>query len=163
MIQLYGRSKQAEHRFLSKYGRHDGDTKIHLTVFRPHPEMAVLGNPLLRDIQVCHDLNTGNQRLMYTSLQGDIFQNHTVDSHPDFGFPVKRLDMNIAGIAFDRPFHQTVEQVDDRRFLIRVLQAGQIQFLQLLRHESGVGPGGRLPRPHLRKIVRDCLAQRFFL
>ena len=72
-----------------------------MTVFCPHPEMTVLGDSFFGNIQIGHDFDAGNQRLMHVSLESYILHNHAVNSHPNLGIPVKGLNMDIAGIALD--------------------------------------------------------------
>ena len=75
--------------------------------------MSVLRDSFLCDIQVRHNLDTGDQRLVDVSLQRHILQDHPVDPHPDLRLAVERLDMDIAGAALDRPLHKAVQQMDD--------------------------------------------------
>ena len=163
MVQVAGRSEQTKHRLFPENSGHDGNTDIHMAVFCPYPEMAVLGDSLFRNVQVRHNFNTGNQRLVHIPLQGDIFQDDAVNSHPDLCFPVKRLYMNIAGIAFDGPFHQAVKQVDNGSLFVYIFQLCQVKIIQFIRHKSGIGLSGRLPGTHFRKIVGNGLPQGFFL
>src|SRR6516225_4347093 len=46
--------KQAEHDALAKSGRDNGNTDVDIPSCYPHPDSAILGQPLFRDIQPRH-------------------------------------------------------------------------------------------------------------
>ena len=109
IVQLTGGGEQTQHRLFPEHGRHEGYTDVDVTALCPYAEMSVLGNSLLRNVQISHDFDSGNQGLMDISLQSHILKDYAVNPHPYFCLALKRLNMDIAGIAFNRPFNKTVQ------------------------------------------------------
>lgn len=61
----------------------NGNTDIYILTVYFCSEMSVLWNTLFGDIQVGHDLYSGNDRLMHGGLQGNIVNYVAVDPHAD--------------------------------------------------------------------------------
>ena len=125
--------------------------------------MPILWDTFFCNVQVCKNLDAGDQWLMYISLNRYIFHDHTVDTHPDFRFIFKRFDVNITGTALDPAVDQTVQQMNHRSFIACLGKVRNGQFLYGSGGESHIGLTGCLPGIDLGKIISNCLMKRLFL
>ena len=99
---------------------------------------------------------------MYVALQLHILKNHAVNAHADPGLALGRLDVNIAGAAFNGALCQTVEQMDNGCFFFHVIQFRQVQIIKFRRAKSRVRIFCRLSGAHLCIVIRNSLVQRLF-
>ena len=100
--------QDADDGVLAVHGRHDGDAEVDGAAADLHAEAAVLGDPLLRDVQLGHDLDAADDRgvvLLGHRLHGRL--QHAVDAVLDDDLGVAGLDVDVRGAA--------VEGVEDRR------------------------------------------------
>ena len=58
---------------------------------------------------------------MQVLLQRDILGYRTVNTHTHRCLMLKRLNMDVTGIGIGRPLYQTVQQIDDRSIIIRII------------------------------------------
>ena len=114
---------------LSKYGRQNGYTDIDLSFVQCHTEMSVLWDTLLCDIQIGQNLDTCDQWSVDILLDLHIFRHHAVDTHAYGGLFFKWFDMDIAGFCLDRTLDQTVQESDDRCFIICIFQILDLKFI----------------------------------
>ncbi len=82
---------------LAENARHDRHAKVDRFASHPHFKAAVLGNPPLRNIQLAHDLDTGDDRALESAVErlGSAVQD-TVDTIFDDHALKARFDMNVA-------------------------------------------------------------------
>src|SRR5713226_5512078 len=138
---------------------------------------SVLRHAPLRDIQVAHDLEAGNDRRVDIRTQRQHFVKQTVDAETDHRSAASWLDVNVARAIAHRPLDQAVDEVDDRaprrqlvdraeigRHLLDQLQIGG-KVLHQLRGELVAAVGLELalgdffePRQHQPQLAaRDFL------
>ena len=90
--------QQTQHGFFAKHGGQNRHTHVHVRPgLQPGAEMSVLGHAVLGNVQVGHDLDTGNQGLVQSTLQRYIIDDNAVNAHAHLRFALERLDVNIGG------------------------------------------------------------------
>ena len=93
---------------------------------------------------------------MQVLLQRDILGYRTVNTHTHRCLMLKRLNMDVTGIGIGRPLYQTVQQIDDRSIIIRIIDLDFLHYAL----SAGVGLFGCHFSGNFRVIVIDCLFQR---
>ena len=123
--------------------------------------MPVLGHAVLGNVQVGHDLDTGNQRLVQSTLQRYIIDDNAVNAHAHLRFALERLDVNIGGAGGDGALDQAVQQADDGRVGVAALLSHVHGELLAAGggHVAAVGLAGGLAGADLGIIILDAAAQ----
>jgi len=104
---------------------------------------TVLRQPLFADVQLRHDLEAADHGIFQLQRRVHHRLQNAIDAEPHAQLLLVRLDVNVAGAALDRIGQDQVHQLDDRRFLGRPLQRGQVRLLhfggqlQILRLRAG--------------------------
>ena len=107
-------------------GRHDGDAEVDGRVPDPHPEAAVLGDALLGDVQLRHDLDAADDRAVV--LLGDGLHRrleHAIDPVLDHHFLVAGLDVDVGGATVQGVEDRRIHEADDGRLVGLDLVDGQ--------------------------------------
>src|SRR5712691_4424829 len=141
--------QHAQHGVLAVNGGHDGYAEVHKASFITDAEAAVLRHAALGDIELAHHLDAGEDGGM--PLLGDgghgVLQD-AVNAVFDDDLDVARLDVNVAGTAFERGEDHRVHQADHRADggVAGQPVAGNrlFAFLLLLHHLEGESLGGLL-------------------
>ncbi len=115
-----------------------GDPGLHL-------DAAVLGQPLLGDVEPGHDLEAAGDRLLELERRVHHLVEDAVDAVPDAVLLLVRLDVDVGGAALDGVGEDDVDQADDRRFLGLLLQLLEVDLLILVEHLRGRRRRRRLP------------------
>src|SRR5581483_2484042 len=102
-------------------GGDDRDAEVDRASRDPQLEAAVLGDALLGDVELGHDLDTADDRRVMAFVDRlERFVEHAVDAVLDDDFVVARFDVNVRCAALDRVEDDRVDELDDRRrFLLR--------------------------------------------
>ena len=98
--------------------RHDRNTEVDVASFVTNAETAVLRHATLGDVELRHDLDTRDQRLVISEIDRIDFRvERAVDSILDLHFRVASLDVNIGSARLHRVVDDRVDELDDRRHL----------------------------------------------
>ena len=108
VIQMGRRSQNTQHRFLAEDCGQHGHTDVDIALIQLYPEMAVLGNTLLSNIQIRQNLDTGDKRRVDVPVNGHIFHNDAVNTHAHPGLIFKGLNMDIAGACLNGTLQKAV-------------------------------------------------------
>ncbi len=121
--------EDADHDLLAVHGRERRDTHVELPGADLHRDPAVLRHALLRDVQICHDLEPGDQpALEVLGLRPHRLVEHAVDPEADAHVALPRLDVDVRRPFGDRLGHDRVDELDDGR----VLEGGlEVELLTL--------------------------------
>ena len=114
-------AQQAHYHCLAVQHRDDGDTDVDLGRLDAHLDPAVLGEPLLCDVQVAEDLHPrDDRRLEFLDLRRHrhLLQ-HAVDPVTDAQLVLKRLQMDVRGPQLNGVLQHLVDETDDRGVLRR--------------------------------------------
>ena len=156
-----GRRKNAQHRLFPEHGRQERDADVNVPLLsRADAEMTVLRQTALGDVQIRHDLDARDQRLMHAALERHIVDDRAVDAHAHARFPLERLDMDVARARADRAVEQAAEQLDDRRFRVAALALLDAHELRAAPGEALVGGLRRLLCADFGIIVADRALKR---
>ena len=101
--------------------RQNGNTHTDVDSLQHSVEVAVLRDTFFRDVQVAHDLDTGNNGVVQCLFQCQIADHLTVDTHTHLCEILKRFNVNIAGVGAVSPHQQRVDQLDDRHIVVRIV------------------------------------------
>ena len=95
-------------------GRHDRDAEVDLASFVAHTKTPVLGNPVFGNVELRHDLDARDDRLVPVSRDRwhGIVQ-YTIDAAFDGDFVAAGLDVDVAGPAFEGVEDRCVDQAYD--------------------------------------------------
>ena len=125
--------------FLAVNGRQCRHTEIHLGAHELQLRPAVLGHPTLHNVQLRHDLQSGNDGILEIPGDGENPMKLAVNTHADHQLLLARFPVNVGGILPDSPFNDGIHQPDGRSIVLGfVLRRGH-----RLRGNAGL-------RPHLR-------------
>jgi len=91
-------------------------------------DAAVLGQALLGDVQLGHDLDAGGERVLEFHGRSHDIVKHAVDPEPDPEVFFVWLDVDIGGRALDGVGDEQVHQLDDGRFLAGALKLVHIHL-----------------------------------
>src|SRR4029078_4630400 len=80
-------------------------------------DAAVLGQPLLGDVELRHDLDARGDRVAHLHRRRHHVVEDGVDAGADAGFLLVGLDVDVARALGNRRHQDDVDQLDDRRFL----------------------------------------------
>ena len=76
--------------------------------------MSVLRDTAFGDVELRHDLNTGDKRRMNIFLKRDVIHHRAVNTHADKRILLKRLNMNVGCIFHKCLVEKAVDKIDDR-------------------------------------------------
>ena len=117
--------EDAHHDLLAEERAQRRDAEVHLAaIVGLHAQAAVLRQALLGDVHARHDLQACDEALVHPLGQVHHFLEQAVEAVPDEHALFHGLDVDVARLALDRALHHEVDQVDDRRGLAALLQAG---------------------------------------
>ena len=94
--------------------RHGRKTDIHHAAISSHLYAAVLGDASLCDIQIGHDLESGDDSRVHLGFGRHEFIHHTVYSYPHAKLVQVRFEMDIAYTVADGFQKDPVRQINDR-------------------------------------------------
>ena len=149
--------EQTHDDLLAEERRQTGDAEVdvaHLAaVLEADLDAAVLRQPLLRDVQLGHDLDARGDRIaeLHRRLH-DVVEN-AVDAVADAQFLLVRLDVDVARALLDRRHQDHVHQLDDRRFLALLGERLGADLFELLEDLDVAGVGQH--RHVLERLARD--------
>src|SRR4029077_18445673 len=90
--------QHAQHGVLAVNGRHDGNAEIDRPSVVFHAETPVLRHAALGNIELAHDLDTGNdRRMMFLAYWRHGLREHAIDAELDDHRGVASLDMEFPG------------------------------------------------------------------
>jgi hypothetical protein len=133
-------------------GRHE--TRKSMSLVRPvvgeaDLDAPVLRQPLLRDVELRHDLDARGDGVAELHRRRHDVVEDAVDAVADAQFLLVRLDVDVAGALLDRRHQHHVHQLDDRRLLAlpgERLGADLLEVLEHL-HVGGVAERHLFERP----------------
>ncbi len=152
--------KYPDDRILAEDTRHDGDAEVDGTPADAHLESTVLGHPPLGDVELAHDLDTGDDRSLETTVEGlgGAVEN-AVDAIFDINAVLPGFDMDVAGALVEGVIEGRIDETNDRAGvggeffqgedffpLVRLLDQLQFEILGNL-VEHMLGPLGPLQNP----------------
>ena len=104
-------------------------TKIHTDSLNRCQKVSVLRNAFLGDIHIAYNFNTNDQRLMQIFSKLHIIHNHTVNTHTNHRFILKRFYVDITGIGIVASCQKTVKQLYNRCIILfGIVKLGIIKF-----------------------------------
>src|SRR6185503_1376404 len=110
--------KDTNHRVFAMDGRHDRDTKVDVATFVTNPEATVLRHSTLGYVQLRHNLDTRDQRLVVSEIDWIDFRiKRSVNSILHLHFSVACFDMYVRRARLHRVINDRVDEFDDRRHL----------------------------------------------
>ena len=131
MIQMRRCCHNTQYCLLTKYGRKYRYTDIDLlSISKCYPKMSILWDSLFCNVQICQNLNTGNQWSVNIFLYLNIFRYHTINTHPHICLLLKWFNMNITGFRFNCTLDQTIKKLNDRCF-IWIIQIFNFQLIYI--------------------------------
>ena len=104
------------------------DAEIDLAIAVAELDAAVLRQPALGDVEVRHDLQTGEDRCLQPFRWRQHFVQHAVHPEPDPENLLVRLEVNVGGALLDRVDQHHVHQLHDWRFVGRLLQLEDVDL-----------------------------------
>ena len=120
------------------------DTNVDVVSPRADLEAPVLREPLLRDVEPRHQLESEDQRRRYPYLVEVGLVEDAVDTLPDAEHLLVRLDVDIGGMDLHRVLEDHAEELHDRGLVLRALGLGgcahvEVRGLVLLLELRGEG------------------------
>ena len=101
------------------YGGHDAHAEVDQPALIPHPEAAILRHAALRNVELAHDLDARQNRLVvFARNRRHGLLQHAVNPVLHQQTIVERLQVNIRRAAFQRSEDGRIHQPDDRRNII---------------------------------------------
>ena len=151
-------------RVLAVHRRHDRDAEVDRAAAHAQLEAAVLRHALLGDVELRHDLDARNDRAVVPLVDRvHRLVEHAVDPVLDDDDVLLRLDVDVRGAALDRVEDDRVDELDDRRGVLRdpVDREGLFALL-VLGHELHPELFGRLVEHALRglALLQDVVDRR---
>jgi hypothetical protein len=156
--------EQAQHDALARAGRQRRHADVDLLVAQLERDAAVLRQPLFRDVEIGHDLESRHQCGVQRARRLDHVAQHAVDAEAHDGARFIRLEVQVGRTLAQRLQQERVDHTDHRRLRGAVEQVlGDRHVLHQAR-EIGlagqvVGERGRCRRRRLvvgaRKLERE--------
>ena len=126
--------------------------------------MPVLRDAVLRDVQIGHDFDAGDEGLVGGALQIGAFHHHAVHPHAHHGALLERLDVDVRRAGGGGPLHQRVEQPDDGGVIVPGHRHVDGKFVPGGGAGKGVvGGAGGSAGGNFRVVVADGPFQRLLL
>ena len=134
--------------------RQNGNTHTDVDSLQHSVEVAVLRDTFFRNVQVAHDLDTGNNGVVQCLFQCQIADHLTVNTHTHLCEILKRFNVNIAGVGAVSTHQQRVDQLDDRHIVVRIVcrQLGHLNIFC-----GNIRLFGCLLGTDLGIVILDCL------
>ncbi len=121
--------QQSHHHGLPVLHRHGGQSHVHVAPAHLHGEAAILGQPLLRDVEPGHQFQAQHQGLGDAHLVEEILVQHAVDALADAQHLLVGLDMDVRGADLHRVLEQGAQQLGHGRLpLVAPLQVAGSQL-----------------------------------
>src|ERR1700685_4563274 len=112
--------EHAQHGVFSMNRRHDRNAEVDGAAVVLYPETSVLRHSALGNIQLAHDLDTGNHgRVMLFADRRHGLRQHAVNTKLDDHGIVAGLDVNIGSSPLQRGKNRGIDQADDRAGVAR--------------------------------------------
>src|ERR1039458_9443159 len=125
--------EQPEHDFLAPQRRQRAHAEVELLLAAADVHLqheAVFGRQTLSaDVELGHDLQAGGNGVFQLQRRRHDGLQNAVNTEPDPEFLFVRLDVDVACAALHRIAQNHVDQLDDRSFVGRFLQFGQLHLL----------------------------------
>ena len=116
-------------------------------------DRAVLRQAPLGDVERGHDLDArGERRLEAGRRLHDVVED-AVDAEADAEVVLEGLDVDVARPPLDRVGHQRVDELDERSFLRRALQLGEVDRF-LVAHDLEAALAVEVPSAHRLRFSR---------
>ncbi len=120
--------EQAQHDSFAESGGQGRDAYVHIFAGDAYTETPILGQTLLSDIQVGHDLDAAADACLGLGRWTQNLIQDAVDAIANHQLGFKGFDVDIAGSLFVRLGQHAVDEADDRTFIGSVQQIGWFQF-----------------------------------
>jgi len=113
------------------------------------------GEPLLRDVELGHDLDAGDERVPQLHGQRHHVVEHSVDAEPDAELPLVGLDVDVGGTPLQRVHEEHVRQLDDGRGVGGPREVAEVDLLVRGFHRRASVTAGHGVEVDLRETT-DC-------
>ncbi len=152
--------EQTQHHALAVAGRDGRDAHVDRAAGDAQADAAVLGQALLGDVELGHDLDARDHQRRDAALGLQHLAQHAVDAEAHHQAVLERLDVDVGGVLADRLGQQRIDQADDRRVIVALEQIGLLG--QILRQVRQIGrlPRGRAASTRCCRLRRSCAADR---
>ena len=127
--------EDADRRPLAALGRQGGDTQVDAAVLDRDADAAVLGDPLLGDVELAHDLQARDHRADHPLRDVRGLLQHAVDPEADPHLALFGLEVDVGGALGHGLGEDAVDELDHRRVLgarLHVADLGERFVLFLL-------------------------------
>ena len=112
-----GTIQHAQHHRFTELGWEGRNAQIDRAITHGETDAPVLGQAALGDVEVGHDLETGNHRQGQMLGRRRHFVERAVHAIADAELGFKGLEMNVAGAVLHGLEHDQVDEANDRRFV----------------------------------------------
>jgi hypothetical protein len=109
-----------------------GHTEIDAPVLDRHPDPAVLGDSLLRDVEVAHDLDPRDHARDHSPRHPSRLRQDAVDAEADPHLGLLGLEVDVGGTLRDGLAEDAVDELDHRPVVGRRTQIGGLDRRGLL-------------------------------
>ncbi len=106
-----------------------GDPHVHGPAGDAQGDASVLGQALLGDIELRHDLDAGDERRAQPGRGLQDLAQDAVDAETDHQAALEGLDVDVRGLLLDRLRQQGVDQADDRGVVLGLHQVLRLRKL----------------------------------
>ena len=121
----------------------DAEVEVAAAVLDLHLDLdaAVLRQALLRDVELGHDLDARDERVLQLHGQRHHVVEDAVDAEADAELLLVGLDVDVGGAALQRVDEQHVRELDDGRGVGRLAQVAEVDLVVLALDGLDVGVG----------------------
>ena len=123
--------EDAQHDRLAHHEREGHHAQVHLAMLHGQPDAPVLGEELLRDVQLGHDLEPRDDPEREALGHGGGVHEHAVDAEAHRQLAVLGFEVDVRGALVDRLGHEGVHELDHRRVLGDLAQVDDLLVLLL--------------------------------
>ena len=120
--------EDSEDRFLAEDRRQGRDAEVDLAVVEAELDAPVLREPALGDVEVGHDLETREDRRLEPLGRRQHLVQYAIHPEPDAEDLLVRLEVDVGGALLDRVDEHHVHELDDGRFVGRLLQLEDVDL-----------------------------------